>query len=114
MHKPDAPCRVTGVALASMDIQMGQNGLTLTVVSHLVDDQGTSHGRKTYVGPWSEETVQLLHDITMRVEEELARIHFEVGRNDRPTDIDTADSEERPKGLLAARLGSSEDQTPQI
>lgn len=116
MHKPDAPCRATAVALAQMEVKMGQNGLTMTVKSHLLDDQGNSHGSKTFVGPWHTDTVAKLNDLVMAVEAELAKVHFEVESDDTTaTDDDggTADGE-RPKGLLGARLGGPEDQTPQI
>lgn len=112
MHKPDAPCKATGVALSRMVVEMGQNGLTMTVTSHLLDDQGITHGSQTYVGPWANDTVGRLDELVLAVEEELAKIHFEV-ESDGPAVAD-ADYDERPKGLLAARLESSEDQTPQI
>lgn len=112
MHKTDAPCKATAVALSRMVVEMGQNGLTMTVTSHLLDDQGISHGSQTYVGPWASETIGKLDELVLAVEEELAKIHFKV-EGDGPAVTD-AEPNERPKGLLAARLESSEDQTPQI
>ena len=112
MHKPDAPCRATGVALSRLVVEMGQNGLTMTVTSHLLDDQGMTHGTQTYVGPWGNESIAKMDELIRAVEEELAIIHFEVDGDG--TAAAEPEHDEKPKGLLAARLESSEDQTPQI
>ena len=104
-------CKATSVALTKLEVQLGQHGLTLSVESLLIDSAGMGHGRSKHVGPWGQETVERLNELVAAVEDELTNLHFEVDDGDATA---TNEFPEKPKGLLGARLGGSEDPTPQL
>lgn len=105
MIKASGACRITGLVTTDLEIKRGQNGLVITANSHLLDDDGGSHGHTKFVGPWSKEVVESLNELIENVEREVASVHFEGEDHDRRPNSESRSGQ--PKGLLAAKLGKT-------
>lgn len=103
MKTTDAPSKINGISLSSIEVVIGSAGdMSLKVQARLVSKTGETYGVTERVGGWSSPVIEAVGELARTLENHLLSTSFDVGEED-----DNRAAKLEHAGILNPGLASS-------